>query len=150
MPMLFAAFYFGAIKKSLHKKISIIIPLICMALFMVHPIGREAWVYSLYWLIPVIAKLFSKNLFFRSLGATFTAHAIGSTIWLYSIPMTSMQWLGLIPIVALERLLFAIGISVSFIAVNTVLHKIEHIIPKEIVSIDKKYILSKKLFKLSA
>jgi hypothetical protein len=50
-----------------------------------------------------------KNIFFTSLGSTFTAHAVGSVIWLYTIPMTAGMWLALIPIVALERLCFATG-----------------------------------------
>jgi len=149
-PMIFAAYYFGKFGvKSLKGALIPIVPLICMALFMLHPIGGQAWYYSLYWLIPLIAFLFfKKRLFARSLGATFTAHAIGSTVWLYSIPMTVQQWQALIPIVAYERILFAAGISVSFIVFNTVLAKLEHLLPSEIISIDYSYVLSLKALKL--
>jgi len=151
-PMLFAAYYFGTKKKNL----SILIPLICMALFVLHPIGRQAWFYSLYWLIPVFGKVLPKKipgkLFFKSLGATFTAHAIGSTAWLYTIPMTPQQWIMLIPIVAYERFLFASGIAISYVAINTVLDKLVNKlkIPADILHIDKNYLFSKKLFRIHA
>jgi hypothetical protein len=136
-PMILAAIYFGSKKMNLTAFISIA----CMALFIMHPIGQQAWIYSLYWLIPLGAMLFTKNLFFKSLGATFTAHSIGSIVWLYSFPSTPEFWLMLIPIVAIERLLFASGISISYIAFNTLLSRIEHILPFEI---DSKYVLNRK------
>ncbi|MBN2127395.1 MAG: hypothetical protein JW703_03305 [Candidatus Diapherotrites archaeon] len=140
-PMVLAALYFGSKKMNLTAFISVA----CMALFIMHPVGQQAWIYSLYWLIPLIAMIFTKNLFFKSLGATFTAHAIGSTIWIYSFPSTPEFWLLLIPVVAVERLLFASGISVSYIVFNTVLSKIEHILP---IEIDSKYVFSKKMIGL--
>lgn len=151
-PMLFAAYYFGTKKKNL----SILVPLICMALFILHPIGRQAWFYSLYWLIPVLGKVLPEKipgkLFFKSLGATFTAHAVGSVAWLYTIPMTPQQWIMLIPIVAYERFLFAAGIAVSYVAINTVLDKLvdKLKIPSHILHIDKNYLFSKKLFRIHA
>jgi hypothetical protein len=149
-PMLFAAFYFGKYlqKKSL-KDASIFIPLACMALFWLHPVGQQAWFYALYWLIPVFAKLFSKRLVARSFGATFTAHAIGSTIWLYTIPMPAEAWIALIPIVAIERTAFALGISASYVAFNTFLSKIDSIVSTGL-QIDKAYVFGKKMFRLSA
>jgi len=144
-PMLFAAAYFGLYSK---KKFNFtaIIPLLAIIAFVLHPVGQQAWIYSLYWLIPLIAVLFFKNnLFFRSLGATFTAHAIGSIAFLYSIPTTPELWLTLIPIVAVERLAFAIGIGLSFIAFNTVLAKLENYIPSNTLSIDKNYTLGRIL-----
>lgn len=143
-PMIFAAIYFGLYAK---KKFNFtaVIPLIAMALFILHPVGQQAWYYSLYWLIPVIATGFSKRLFFRSLGATFTAHSIGSVAFLYSIPTTPELWLMLIPIVAVERILFALGISVSFIGFTTVLAKLEHFIPEKVFSVDKRYTIKSVL-----
>ena len=144
-PMLFAAAYFGLQAK---KKFNFgsVIPLIAMALFVLHPVGRQVWFYSLYWLIPVIATVFFKNnLFFRSLGSTFTAHSVGSIVFLYTIPMPAEAWLALIPIVAVERIAFALGISVSFVAFTTVLAKLENFIPSNVISIDKKYALQNML-----
>ncbi|MFH1545088.1 MAG: hypothetical protein ABIE23_03305 [archaeon] len=151
-PMLFAAVFFAvyARKKVKSKALMAVIPLACIFFFVMHPVGNQAWFYALYWLIPIATILFTKRLFFRSLGATFTAHAIGSTVWLYTIPMPATAWIALIPITAMERILFALGISVSFIAFNTVLAKLENLIPAEIVSIDYRYILSRNLFKLKA
>jgi hypothetical protein len=52
------------------------------------------------------------------LGSTFIAHAVGSTIWIYTVPMTAQMWLGLMPLVAIERLCFATGMVVSYHAVH--------------------------------
>ena len=88
------------------------VPLVCMVLFVLHPQGGPAWLYTLYWLIPVWLYLANKQaLFYKALGATFTAHAVGSVIWLYATAMPAPLWLGLIPLVALERLVFACGIT---------------------------------------
>ena len=148
-PMVLAAVYFAGQKNKLSQA-SAVIPLACMALFWLHPVGAEAWIYPLYWLIPIGAKLLSKRLFFRSLGATFTAHAIGSVLWLYTVPMPAEAWLGLIPVVAAERLLFALGISVSYLGMNTVLARLENVLPSGVVNVDARYVLSRKLFRLNA
>jgi hypothetical protein len=153
-PMLFAVYYFGTKRKS----IGVIVPLAAMFLFIIHPVGRQAWFYSLFWLIPIIAKImplkYSDNVLLRSLGATFTAHAVGSTAWIWSVPMAAEQWIMLIPIVAFERLLFAAGTAGSFVVLNTVLdkliHKFKWKIPSDVLHIDKAYILTKKLFKIHA
>jgi len=138
-PMLFAALYFAKYGKG--KFIQAAVPLACMALFMLHPIGSQAWYYSLYWLIPAIALLVPEHLFLRSLGATFTAHAIGGIIWLYFIPTTPAFWLALIPIVAFERFLFAAGISASYVAMNTLFARVEAIAKSGIISLDRRYVL---------
>src|SRR5207237_10360114 len=86
-----------------------------MALFIVHPIGSQAFMYSFYWLIPIgLFGLARKTLFLEALGSTFVAHAVGSVIWLYTVPTTAGMWVGLIPIVAVERLLFAMGMVVMY------------------------------------
>jgi len=121
--MLFAAYYFGRIDTKRLDAVGIGVPLACMALFLLTPSGAGAWYYSLYWLIPVAVRVFgwSKNLVARSLGATFTAHAIGSVIFAYSLPYTAAQWAALIPIVAYERMMFAAGIAASYVAFTTLL-----------------------------
>ncbi|MFH1780156.1 MAG: hypothetical protein ABH803_03360 [Candidatus Micrarchaeota archaeon] len=137
-PMLFAAFYFGSKQKEWAKTI---IPLAAIALFWLHPTGSQAWAYALFWTIPLIAFFFKENLFAKSLGATFTAHAVGSVIWLYTLQTTPEFWLALVPIVVYERLLFASGIAVSFVAFNSILHKIESVLPKGVINIDKRYVI---------
>src|SRR3989338_891094 len=141
LPMAFAAYYFGTKK----RKLSIIVPLIAIALFVLHPVGRQAWYFSLFWTIPIITAFFRNSLLMRSLGSTFTAHSVGGAIWAWTVPMTPELWIGLIPVVIIERLLFASGISLSFVAANTLLQKVESKVP--FISIDKRYILSRQILK---
>ncbi len=95
--------------------VRLLLPLVCMVLFIAHPVGFKAAAYSLYWLIPV-AIYFSprKTVFLTSLGSTFVAHAVGSVIWLYSFDLSSAAWLALIPLVAVERILFACAMTVVY------------------------------------
>lgn len=151
LPMLFAVYYFsrGEMRSKIAKAI---IPLICIGLFIWHPIGRRAWIFSLYWLIPALAVIVPQKwpgqLFFKSFGATFTAHAIGGVIWLYTIPMTPGQWISLIPVVAYERFLFGLGIAGSYVALNTVLdyaiEKFHLKVPSSTLFLDKCYALLSK------
>lgn len=146
-PMLFAALYFAKYSKgaagsrTLGRLAPAAISLLCMALFIAHPVGQQAWQYPLYWLIPVIVLALPENLFLRSLGSTFTAHSIGGIIWLYFIPTTPAFWMMLIPIVAFERTLFALGITGSYFALNTVLSKVEAVAASGFVAIDHRYVL---------
>jgi len=126
VPMVFAAAYFGSAKKRIYFAT---IPLACMLVFAIHPIGSKVWFYTLYWLIPLATLRFKKSAFFRGLGATFTAHAIGSTLWLYTVPMPASAWIMLIPIVAFERIMFAGGITASYYAFSYALSKLEVAIP---------------------
>jgi hypothetical protein len=117
LPMLFAVLYFA--RKS---KFNLIIPIIAILAFIVHPIGRTVWYFALFWTIPIIAYFFrDRFLLARSLGATFTAHAVGGALWIWVFALPAPVWISLIPIVILERALFAIGISVSFVLVNNLL-----------------------------
>lgn len=124
LPMVFAAFYFS--RKTEHNLLKVMIPLLCIILFIAHPIGRQVWFYSLFWLIPIIAVIVPKKwpgqLLLRSYGATFMAHAVGGAIWIYSVPMTAAQWLALIPVTAYERFLFGLGIAGSFVVATTILN----------------------------
>ena len=90
-----------------------------MVAFIAHPVGAQAWVYSLYWLIPVVLYFLRKeSLFLTALGSTFTAHAVGSVIWIYANPMTPQAWLVLIPVVFIERFVFASGMVVAYHGIN--------------------------------
>lgn len=109
MPLFFSAWSY----KSGHVMVEIFIPLFCMILFMLHPIGACAWLYTTYWLIPLLLHFNkNKNLFLKALSAVFVAHSVGSVIWLYTHEMQSEIWLNLIPVVAIERFLMAITITV--------------------------------------
>jgi len=93
-----------------HMIVRLLLPIACMGLFVAHPVGAQAFIYSVYWLIPIALYFIShRSLFLQALGSTFVAHAVGSVIWLYTVPMTATMWIALMPIVLLERLLFAVG-----------------------------------------
>jgi len=112
-PVLFGVFYFSKKRAS-----DLFIPLVAIIAFNLHPIGRSAWQYSLFWLIPMAAHFWRKNLFIRSLGATFTAHAVGGALWVWAFGLSKTMWLSLIPQTAMERTLMAVGISLSFVVLT--------------------------------
>ena len=113
----------------LNRFVQFAIPLAAMAAFVFHPaiFGTIAMAYALWWTIPIAAAILPKNLFLRSLGATFNQHAVGSVLFLYFVPGLANPaiWIALIPVVAVERLVFASGISVSYVCVNKVMAWLE-------------------------
>ncbi|MBU6389521.1 hypothetical protein KGQ71_03320 [Patescibacteria group bacterium] len=117
-PMLAGALYFG--RKS---RWTLLIPVAAIIAFNLDPVGRSAWVYSLLWLIPIACYfLYDKFLYTRALGATFTAHAVGGAAWVYVFHLTRAIWLGLIPVVLEERLVFAAGIALTYLLLANVLN----------------------------
>ena len=141
-PMLFAVLYFA--KKG---KLNLIIPIIAIVVFLMHPIGRSVWYFSLFWTIPIFAYfLRDRFLFARALGATFSAHAVGGAAWIWAFALPSSVWNSLIPVVFAERLLFALGIMASYVLVNNLLYALEqkHILKLGFL-IDPKYVFHKKL-----
>lgn len=144
LPPMLAAVYFG-----LKNKATAIIFPICILLFWLNPIGRQAWPYALIWLIPFVATFFKKRLVFNSLGATFTAHATGSIIFLYAFGLTPAIWLALIPIVFIERGLFTLGIWTSCLGFNTILDKLTNLRPIQFLKplVNQNYLVSAKFFK---
>ena len=141
-PMLFAAYYFSRnTKTKFNDKLNIIIPVAAMVAFWSTPGGMGAWYYALFWLIPIIAKFLPDMLFLRSLGATFTAHAIGSSLWALTVPMTAAQWSILVPITAFERALFAIGITASFVLFTNILNMVDRVWDiNKVIDIDRRYV----------
>ncbi|MCX6722599.1 MAG: hypothetical protein NT094_00850 [Candidatus Staskawiczbacteria bacterium] len=144
LPMMLAAVYFG-IKT---KKTAIIFP-ICIALFLLNPIGRQAWMYSMIWLIPFFATFFNKRRILKSLGATFTAHAVGSVIFLYTFGLTPAMWIALIPVVFIERGVFTLGIWTSCLVLNNVLDKLTNLKMVSFLKplVNENYLISQKFFK---
>jgi len=126
-PMLFAVLYFTQ-----KRKFILAVPAIAIIAFVMHPIGRTVWYFALFWTIPFIAHYFRRFLIARALGATFTAHAVGGALWIWTFSLPASVWNSLIPIVAFERILFALGIAVSFLAVNNLLRFLEK---KEILTL---------------
>jgi len=143
-PLALAALYFGARK---YKFVVALIPLICMTLFIMHPEGRGAWYYSLYWLIPVVTVFNKKSLVMNSLGATFTAHSIGSVAFLYAFNLPAEIWIALIPIVFLERMLFTAGIAVSYVLTNSAVSLIIKFVDNKFLTkmVNPDYVLSRRL-----
>ena len=91
-------------------KLSLLLPMIAMILFCVHPIGQQVFYYSWYWFIPMIIYAFLQDtIYSRALASSFVAHAVGSVIWLYCGTVPVEAWIALMPIVAIERILIAAG-----------------------------------------
>lgn len=126
-----AALYFAYYRD---KKWISIIPILAIVAFILGPNGSgTVWYYSIFWFIPaIVAYMNTKNLFLRSLGATFSAHAIGSVAFLYAFAPDPVIWNTLIPIVIVERVLFALGISGSYMVVAALL---KSLFPKKNISI---------------
>ena len=108
-----------------HLFVHFLLPLLCMMLFIAHPSGRYAFLYTCYWIIPVTIstiELFSgkATIFLQALRSTFLAHSVGSILWIYLVPMTTQQWLGLIPLVAVERFVLAAGSTLFLLAMGKI------------------------------
>lgn len=112
--------------------IKIGLPCICVLAFLLHPVGCVAGAYVIYWFIPIIFYLIRYNtLWANALSTTFVGHAVGSVIWLYTKPaMTSSVWLGLIPVVLIERLITASGIVLSYYCVRCITYVVRSIFLK--------------------
>lgn len=126
LPLLFATVYFARIMRPREKKsrwIEIGVPALAMLTFWAHPIGRTVWYYALYWTIPMIVAVtpLRSMIAARGLGSTFTAHAVGGAYWIWTTNMASPLWIGLIPVVAMERAVFGLGIAITFLVVNYLL-----------------------------
>jgi len=105
--------------KSLVSKVAI--PLTCMILFVANPIGNKVFLYSMYWLIPIAIALYkAESIFLQALGSTFTIHAVGSVLWLYTKQIDPTVWTMLIPVVIVERLALASLTTITFYLVQSV------------------------------
>jgi hypothetical protein len=91
-----------------HWATSVVLPMCCMLLFVMHPTGVQAFWYALYWIIPIVCYRFD-HVISRALTATFVAHALGSVIWLYTGDIHAAIWMALIPVVFCERMLMVVG-----------------------------------------
>jgi hypothetical protein len=137
-PILMGVFYF-----SKSRKINVLFPILAIIAFNLHPIGRSAWQYSMFWLIPVAAHFFRKNLFLRSLGATFAAHSLGGALWVWAFGLSREMWLTLIPQTMMERLLMAGGICLFYLLFANLwnLARQKKLVP-EVFQLEKKYLLN--------
>ena len=127
-PVLFGGIQFARVFKGDRKVI--IFSLTAILLFLVHPIGRSVWYFSLFWLIPIIITLSKSYLdrvikrfeilkiYIYALSATFVDHAFGSIIYLYFLEIPSIYWNMAIPFIPFERLIMALGITVFYIFIS--------------------------------
>jgi len=126
-PIIAAGIYFGKMFKGDVKLI--LIPLSCIFLFLLNPIGREVWYYSLFWTIPIFIAKFKPNLdkllknhiaqvYTYSLGSALTDHSTGSIIYLYFMNIPAESWITAIPFTLVERIIIAAGITFSYFAVK--------------------------------
>lgn len=118
LPTLFGVLYFATKSRKI-----LLVPLIAIFGFWLHPIGRQVWYFPLiFWLIPIVAFfLKDRYLFLRALGATFTIHSVGGLIWIWAFDLPATVWQALIPQVIVERMLFAGGITLSYIIIESFL-----------------------------
>lgn len=138
LPLIFGVWFFAKKEGRL-----LIVPALSIIAFNLHPVGRTVWFYSLFWVIPFLVWPFRERfLLARSLGATMTAHAVGGAVWIWAFNLPANVWISLIPVVILERSIFTLGISASYLLMNNVLGYLsdKKLIGKSI-SIDKRYLL---------
>lgn len=138
-PILFGVLFFSrAVKRN--SAWLLLIPLASIISWNLNPIGRSVWYYSLFWTIPLMVyPAVSKSLVARSLASTFTAHSVGGAVWIWAFSLPAAVWQGLIPVVALERLIMTLGICASYILMNNVIS-----ILSTRISLFKKFSLEKK------
>lgn len=97
-------------------------PLSCIALFISNPSVGIGGLYATLWLIPVLIHLLHATNrlatpFWYALKSTFIAHATGSIMWLYTVNLASEQWLALIPVALVERLVIAAGQAITLMVI---------------------------------
>jgi len=104
-----------------HAVVNVGIPVLCIAAFLAHPVGLSAGVLSLYWVVPIVIWMKNKKgTWAIALSSTFIAHAVGTVIWLYTHDTTTQFWWALVPLVAVERLIYAAGMVSIYTVVNYV------------------------------
>lgn len=134
----------GAFAFSRKDKIALVLPVASILIFLANPVGRAVWFFTLLWVIPLAASVFrKKSLFANSVFATFSSHAVGGALWIWAFKTTPLYWETLIPIVILERSVFALGMSASFIFLNNIISyaaKLK-VLPKSGVILSNKYLL---------
>ena len=117
-PVIFGAWYFAS-----RKKLVNVVPLVAIIGFIIHPVGRQVWYYSLFWLVHVIASFYKdRSALANALGATFTAHAVGGLLWIYAFNPPASVWNSLIPIVIMERAIFTVSTAAVYVMVQKIIN----------------------------
>lgn len=92
------------------------VPLTCIVLFLMHPAGLAAPFYAIWWLIPSTLFFVQRSIFATAVASTFTAHAVGTVLWMYVHPLSPELYAQLMPIVLVERLVYASGMTLAYYA----------------------------------
>ncbi|MDW8033770.1 MAG: hypothetical protein RMI79_02285 [Nitrososphaerota archaeon] len=127
VPIIASGIYFAKVFKG--DKRLIVIPLLSILMFLLHPIGREVWYYSLFWTLPIIIAFLKPRIdslirnhvvqvYVYSVGSSFTDHAIGSILYLYLSNIPSWAWIQAIPFTPVERAIFAAGITFFYFVIR--------------------------------
>ena len=127
-------------EKLLKIFINVILITLAVIINIVYPQFRTIGYLLAFLFVILVFNIYSK-VSVKSLGATFTAHSVGGAMWNYIFPMTKAAWIALIPVVIYERLLFAGGIAISFVLLNTLLDKLSSKTKAEYINVDKRYVL---------
>lgn len=134
-PILFGVWFFA--KRDIKF---LIVPILAIISFNLNEVGRSVWYYSLFWTIPlVVYPAVKKSLVARALASTFVAHSVGGAIWIWAFNLPASVWQGLVPVVALERSMMALGICASYILLNNIAFHLKNRV-KLSVLVDKAYL----------
>lgn len=91
----------------------LVVPVVCIVLFASH--SQASLLFSCYWIIPLILSFAPKRwIALQAVGSTFTTHAVGSVLWIYSHPTDPLFWNALLGRVLFERLSYALILTVSY------------------------------------
>ena len=136
----FAPILFGGIYFARHLKGGVrlmVLPAACIVAFLLHPIGRSVWFYSLFWTIPILVTYFKPSIdhklrkvtkhyeiisvLLAGLAATFIDHSVGSIIYLYFYNIEAKFWIMAIPFTVVERLFLGFGIGATYLGIRAAL-----------------------------
>ncbi len=107
--------------------LKIIIPVFAILLFLNNSDITKSDIitklYCLYFAVPILLnlinnKFINRSIFFNCLASTFTTHAVGSILWLYTHKFDQTLYHKLITIVWAERLLFAAIMTTAIHAIQ--------------------------------
>lgn len=147
MPILWGGIYFTRMFKG--DKRLVLLPIVCMIAFILHPIGRTVWYYSLFWLIPIFITKFKKpidkllkrevlKIYSYSLGTAFVDHSVGSVIYLYFMKIPAKFWIMAMPFTIVERLIIAGGITFTYLAMRKPLEIMQKAFIAKAIAITKR------------
>ena len=121
IPTLFGTLYITTQSRT----IKCLIPLTCILLFVIHPVGATVAAYTLYWVPPVLISCMSRrSIFLQALASTLTTHAVGTIFWLYMHSTHTLFWTQLLSVVWIERLLFALSMTAAYYAICLIQHHV--------------------------